>query len=55
MLEEKDFKFASRQLEDGAGASAGFGTVGGGAMATKEKATSGCCSDRYTTTDSKIK
>jgi len=37
MLEDKDLKFASRQLEDGVGASAGFGTVGGGATATKRK------------------
>jgi hypothetical protein len=37
MLEEKDLKFASRQLEDGVGASAGFGTVGGGARAAKKR------------------
>ncbi len=37
MLEDKDLKFASWQLEDGVGASAGFGTVGGGATATKRK------------------
>ena len=31
MLEDKDLKFASRSLENGVGASAGLGTVGGGA------------------------
>jgi hypothetical protein len=31
MLEDKDLKFSIRSLEDGVGASAGFGTVGGGA------------------------
>jgi hypothetical protein len=31
MLEDKDLKFASRSLEGGVGASAGLGTVGGGA------------------------
>jgi hypothetical protein len=31
ILEDKDLKFASRSLEGGVGASAGFGTVGGGA------------------------
>ena len=31
MLEDKDLKFASRSYEGGVGASAGFGTVGGGA------------------------
>ena len=31
MLENKDLKFASRSYEGGVGASAGFGTVGGGA------------------------
>jgi len=31
MLEDKDLKFASRSLENGIGASAGLGTVGGGA------------------------
>jgi hypothetical protein len=31
MLEDKDLKFASRSLEGGVGASAGFGTVGGSA------------------------
>jgi hypothetical protein len=36
MLEEKDLKFASRQLEEGIGASAGFGTVGGGVTAVKK-------------------
>jgi hypothetical protein len=34
MLETKDLKFASRSLEPGVGASAGLGTVGGGAAAT---------------------
>jgi hypothetical protein len=37
MLEDKDLKFASRQLEDIVDASAGFGTVGGGAAATRKK------------------
>lgn len=37
MLEEKDLKFASRHLEEGIGASAGFGTVGGGVTAVKKK------------------
>jgi hypothetical protein len=37
MLEDKDLKFASRQLDDGIGASAGFGTVGGGATAARKK------------------
>jgi hypothetical protein len=31
MLEDKDLKFASRSLENGVGASAGLGTVFGGA------------------------
>ena len=31
ILEDKDLKFASRSLEGGIGASAGLGTVGGGA------------------------
>jgi hypothetical protein len=31
MLEDQDLKLASRSLEDGVGASSGFGTVGGGA------------------------
>jgi hypothetical protein len=34
MLETKDLEFASRSLEPGVGASAGLGTVGGGAAAT---------------------
>jgi hypothetical protein len=33
MLETKDLKFASRSLQPGVGASAGLGTVGGGAAA----------------------
>ncbi len=37
MLEDKNLKFSSRQLEYGVGASTGFGTVGGGAMATKKR------------------
>lgn len=37
MLEEKDLKFTSWQLEEGIGASAGFGTVGGGVTATMLK------------------
>ncbi len=37
MLENKGLKFASRQLEDDVGASTGFGTVGGGTMATKKR------------------
>jgi len=37
MLEDKDLKFASRSLEDGVGASAGFGTVGGGAAVALNK------------------
>jgi hypothetical protein len=53
VMEEKDLKFASRQLEGGVRASAGFGTVGSGATATKKRTTSGCCSDGYTTTYSK--
>jgi hypothetical protein len=39
MLEEKDHKFASRNLEEGIGASAGFGTVGGGITAVKKNGT----------------
>ena len=37
MLEDKDLKFASRQLDEGVGAAAGFGTVGGGADAKRKK------------------
>jgi hypothetical protein len=37
MLEDKDLKFASWQLEEGIGTSAGFGTVGGGVTAVKKK------------------
>jgi hypothetical protein len=37
MLEDKDLKFASRSLEDGVGASAGFGTVGGGTAVVLNK------------------
>jgi hypothetical protein len=34
MLEEKDLNFVSRNLQEGVGAAAGLGTVGGGAAAT---------------------
>jgi oligoribonuclease NrnB/cAMP/cGMP phosphodiesterase (DHH superfamily) len=37
MPEDNNLNFASRQLEDGVGASAGFGKVGGGAPAAKGK------------------
>jgi hypothetical protein len=37
MLEDKDLKFASPQLEGGIGASAGFGTVGGGTTVVRKK------------------
>jgi hypothetical protein len=37
MLGDENQKLASRQLEDGVGASTGFGIVGGGAPATKRK------------------
>jgi hypothetical protein len=37
ILEDKNQKFASRQLEGGICASPGFGTVGGGAMAVRKK------------------
>jgi hypothetical protein len=37
MLEDKDLKYASWQLEEGIGTSAGFGTVGGGVTAVKKK------------------
>jgi hypothetical protein len=39
MLEDKDLKFASRSLEGGVGASAGFGTIGSGAavVASRER------------------
>jgi hypothetical protein len=37
MLEDKDLKFASYQLDDGLGANAGFSTIGGGAAATRKK------------------
>ena len=37
MLEDKDLKFASWQLEEGIGTSAGFGTVGGVVTAVKKK------------------
>ncbi len=36
-LRTKIFKFASHQLDDGVGASAGFGTIGGEAAATRKK------------------
>jgi hypothetical protein len=34
MLEEKDLNFVSRKLQEGVGAAAGLGTIGGGAAAT---------------------
>jgi hypothetical protein len=37
MLEEKDLKFASQQQQEGIGAGAGFGKVGGGVTAVKKK------------------
>ena len=37
MLEDKDLKFSSWQLEGGIGASASFGTVGGGTTASRKK------------------
>ncbi len=37
ILEDKYLKFAGRNLEDGAAVSAGFGTVGGGATASRRK------------------
>jgi hypothetical protein len=37
MLEDKYFKFASHQLDDGVSSSAGFGTIGGGAAAKRKK------------------
>jgi hypothetical protein len=42
MLEDKDLKYASWQLEEGIGTSAGFGTVGGGVTAVKKCPRSGC-------------
>jgi hypothetical protein len=42
MLEEKDLKFASQQQQEGIGAGAGFGKVGGGVTAVKKKPRSGC-------------
>ena len=49
MLEDKDLKFASRSLENGVGASAGLGTVGGGASVVVNRKNS----DRLTVTTEK--
>jgi hypothetical protein len=37
MIEDEDLLFASLQLEGGIGASASFGTVGGGTMTLRKK------------------
>lgn len=37
MLDNVDLTFVSRKLEDGVGASAGFGTVGGGRIVSELK------------------
>jgi hypothetical protein len=37
MLKDTDLKFASHQLNDGGGASAGLSTIEGGAAATRKK------------------
>jgi len=42
MLEDKDLKFASPSLEDGVGASAGLGTVGGGVAVAVNQKREGC-------------
>jgi hypothetical protein len=54
MLEEKDLKFASWHLEEGIGASAGFGMVGGGVTAVKKMERSGSSCIGCTISDKKI-